>query len=53
LGDFAFATVEKGTFVIKKRGFGQIPLRPGQRDPRDMLRQYQKEQAERETGATK
>jgi hypothetical protein len=41
VGDYAHAIVQVGTFVVKKRGFSEIPLRPGQTDPRDILRKIQ------------
>jgi hypothetical protein len=41
LSDYPYAIVQTGTYVVKKKGFGEIPLRPGQKDPRELLRQFQ------------
>jgi len=41
LSDYPYAIVQIGTYVVKKKGFGEIPLRPGQIDPRELLRQFQ------------
>lgn len=35
------ALVQIGAYVVKKRGFGQWPLSPGQRDPREILREHE------------
>jgi hypothetical protein len=40
LGDYAYAIVQTGTYVVKKKGFREIPLSPGQTDPRELLRQF-------------
>lgn len=37
VGDFAYAIISTGTFVVKKRGLQELPLRPDQTDPRDIL----------------
>ena len=39
-GEYAFAEV--GTYVVKKQGFGKWVLQPGQKDPREVLRDYEK-----------
>ena len=33
--------VDKGTFVVKKRGFGEMPLRPGQKTPGELIRDHE------------
>jgi hypothetical protein len=43
LDDFSYAIVQTGTYVIKRKGFREIPLRPGEKDPREQLRELQKE----------
>jgi hypothetical protein len=35
------ALVQIGTYVVKKRGFGEWPLSPGQKDPREILREHE------------
>jgi hypothetical protein len=45
LGDYAYAIIETGTYVVKKKGFREVPLRPGQTDPRELLRQVQKKKS--------
>lgn len=36
VSDFAYAIVRPGTFVAKKRGLHELPLRPDQTDPREI-----------------
>lgn len=38
VSDFAYAIISPGTFVVKRRGFRELPLRPDQTDPRDILK---------------
>jgi len=51
LGDYAYAVVQAGTYVVKKKGFREIPLRIGQKDPRELLGQFQKEKNDPQTDA--
>jgi hypothetical protein len=43
VGDSVFAIVQLGSFVVKKKGLGELPLRAGQLDPREALRKVRKE----------
>ena len=45
VSDSVYAIVQVGTFVVKKKGLGEMPLRPGEIDPREALRNLQKEEA--------
>lgn len=38
LTEYESAFVDLGSFVVKEKGFGHLPLRPGQLDPRDTRR---------------
>lgn len=38
----AYMLLEKGTFVVKKRGLGEMPLRPGQKSPSEILQELEK-----------
>lgn len=35
------ALVQIGTYVVKRRGFGEWPLSPGQKDPREILLEHE------------
>ena len=44
LGDSEYALVQTGTFVVKKRGFGELPLQPGQLTPSQLLQDLEERQ---------
>jgi hypothetical protein len=46
LSDSEYALVEKGTPVVKKRGFGEFPLRSGQLTPAELSRELEKRKRE-------
>jgi hypothetical protein len=36
-----------GTFVVKKRGFGEYPFPPGEKRPFELLRELEKQKTEK------
>jgi hypothetical protein len=45
VSDVGYIWVDKGTFVVKKRGFGEMPLRPGQKTPGELIREHEERKA--------
>jgi hypothetical protein len=47
ISDYGYAFAHVGTFVIKKKGFGEYPRQPGEKTPRELFQQMEKIKAEK------
>jgi hypothetical protein len=47
VGDFGYAFSHVGTFVVKKKGFGEYPLQPGEKTVRELRQELERIKAEK------
>jgi hypothetical protein len=47
VGDYGYAFSHVGTFVVKKKGFGEYPLQPGEKTVRELLQNLERIKAQK------